>query len=274
MLRRLIVLASLGLTCCSAPEVPRPPRDAGSRVPAAAPFVVLVSANSEWRVVRAHEPAAVVHSSPWGEYFVVAVSLSGTPRDVVFFHGGWGKVAAAGSTQYCIDRWHPACLVNLGTCGGFKGLVERHEIILADRTIIYDIKEAMGDSAQAIRDYATSIDLRWLTAAPPAPVRRTLLVSGDRDLVPAEIPGLRAAYGAVAGDWESGAIAYVCARNGQRVLILRGVSDLVDEHGGEAYGQVAVFDEGTRVVMGRLLADLRKWLVVIARAPSDRRDDR
>jgi adenosylhomocysteine nucleosidase len=51
-------------------------------------------------------------------------------------------------------------------------------------------------------------------------VCRTLLVSGDRDLVPAEIPALRTKYAAVAGDWESGAIAHTCARNRQRVLIL------------------------------------------------------
>jgi hypothetical protein len=63
MLRRLIVLAGLGLTCCSAPEVARPPRDAGPRVPATAPFVIMVSANAEWTVVRAHTPTAVVRSS-------------------------------------------------------------------------------------------------------------------------------------------------------------------------------------------------------------------
>jgi nucleoside phosphorylase len=89
----------------------------------------------------------------------------------------------------------------------------------------------------------------------------TVLVSADRDLVPAEIAGLEAKYGAVAGDWEPGAIAHTCARNGQRVLILRGVSDLVNkETGGEAYGNPAVFQEGTRVVMTSLVRQLPNWL--------------
>ena len=67
-------------------------------------------------------------------------------------------------------------------------------------------------------------------------------------------------YGAVAGDWESGAIAYTCARNKQRVVILRGISDLVHAEGGEAYGNMPAFEEGARIVMQRLLHELPGWL--------------
>ena len=65
-------------------------------------------------------------------------------------------------------------------------------------------------------------------------------------------------YDAVAGDWESGAIAYVAARNGVRCLILRGVTDLVGPDGGE----VAFFHERAPVVMGRLLDQLPAWLAL------------
>jgi hypothetical protein len=33
---------------------------------------------------------------------------------VLFFYGGWGKVAAAGSTQYVIDHFHPSVLILRG----------------------------------------------------------------------------------------------------------------------------------------------------------------
>jgi adenosylhomocysteine nucleosidase len=230
------------------------------------PVTVLVSANAEWQVVKGAYPRALYLRSPWGEFFEAEVRAGSRMRRVVFFHGGWGKVAAAGSTQYVVDRWKPALLVNLGTCGGFGGDVRRFETLLAGRTIIYDIEEAMGDSAQAIADYATTIDLGWLGTEMPVPVRKTLLVSADRDLVPAELDGLKSRYGAVAGDWESGAIAYTCARNGQRVLILRGVSDLVTTAGGEAYGDARVFAERSRIVMTSLLDQLPKWL---ARVPGE-----
>jgi adenosylhomocysteine nucleosidase len=248
LLTRLAVLALLG---CARPAAP---------VDASPKAVVIVSANMEWKIVKQVYPDARYQPTPWGESFALDLPAG----RVVFLHGGWGKVAAAGSAQYAIDRWHPRYVINLGTCGGFAGAIAKHAVVLVDRTVIYDIKEAMGDSAEAIRDYAVELDLSWLTGTPPSTVTRTLLVSGDRDLVPAEIGELASRYGAVAGDWESGAIAYTCARNRQRLLILRGVTDLVTATGGEAYGNVPVFAEGTSVVMRRLLGELPAWL---ARCP-------
>jgi nucleoside phosphorylase len=55
----------------------------------------------------------------------------------------------------------------------------------------------------------------------------SVLVSADSDLVPSEISQLNIGYTAIAGDRESGAIAYVCLRNNKKLLILRGVSDLI-----------------------------------------------
>lgn len=185
---------------------------------------------------------------------------------MLFLHGGWGKIAAAASTQYAIDRWQPDLLVNLGTCGGFAGEIEKGEIILAKKTIVYDIIEQMGDYDEHIAHYTTDIDLDWLGGAETYPheVRRTLLVSGDRDLIVAEIPQLKEKFGAVAGDWESGAIAWVAARNGVRCLILRGVTDLVGAEGGEAYdGNFDVFVDGAQQVMGRLVESLPGWVTLV-----------
>jgi adenosylhomocysteine nucleosidase len=243
-------------------------RQAAVAAPGSGPVVILISADAEWRVVKAIYRTATYQQSPWGEYFEAAIRLGSDQQRVVFVHGGWGKVAAAGSTQYVIDRWQPRLLVNLGTCGGFEGDIKRLDVILVNRTIIYDIKEAMGDSAQAIADYSTTIDLTWLGSSYPAVVRKTLLVSADRDLVPGELAELKTKYGAVAGDWESGAIAYTCARHHQRLLILRGVSDLVGATlGGEAYGNLQVFEDGTKAVMSNLIEQLPKWLALTQPAP-------
>ena len=253
-----IAILSLPRGATARPQASAPPRNDSGVV------VVVVSANAEWTVVKAVYPQAAYRRSPWGEYFETTIRAGGRERAIVFMHGGWGKVAAAGSAQYAIDRWKPSVLMNLGTCGGFGGNIRRFDVVLADRTIIYDIKEAMGDSAAAIADYTTTIDLGWLGPAFPSPVRKTVLVSADRDLVPAELAELKAKYGAVAGDWESGAIAYTCARNGQRLLILRGVSDLVTARsGGEAYGNLQVFEQGTQKVMRSLLEQLPQWLAMM-----------
>jgi adenosylhomocysteine nucleosidase len=220
--------------------------------------VVLVSANAEWRVVKSVYPNENFKSTPWGEYFEKEITTSAGNRSVTFFHEGWGKVAGAAATQYAIDRWNPDVMINLGTCGGFEGSVKRFEILAINRTVIYDIKEAMGDSKEAIEDYSTNLDLSWVSI--PDSIRKTILVSADRDLVPEEIEGLKNNYSAIAGDWETGAIAYTCQRNKKRLLALRGVTDLVNGIGGEAYGKPEVFQNGTDVVMKKLLNDLPLWL--------------
>jgi adenosylhomocysteine nucleosidase len=118
----------------------------------------------------------------------------------------------------------------------------------------------MGDSEEAIGDYTTRIDLDWLASSLPAGVRKATLVSADADLNPADIPRLRRKYGAVAADWESGAIARVAARNGKRTVILRGVTDLVGRETGEAYGNLALFQRRSEEVMASLLKSLPWWL--------------
>lgn len=248
----LVVAAALLAGCRSMPASPHE---------SAVDAVVLVSANAEWAAVKALHPRERYANSPFGEFFTRTVSLAnGARRTVVVLHGGWGKVSAAASTQHAIDRWNPPLLINLGTCGGFHGGIDRGAIVLAARTVIYDIVERMGDADEALRDYSTTIDLAWLGDPPPAPIVRTVLVSADQDLDPAAISNLRSRHGAVAGDWESGAIAYVAARNRRRLLILRGVTDLVGDRGGEAYGNIEVFRRATDTVMRKLFADLPLWL--------------
>ena len=223
-------------------------------------IVVLVSADAEWRAVRALWPDASVSPTPFGEWFVRDVDAKAGRSPVVFFHGGWGKIAAAGSTQYAIDRWKPARLVNLGTCGGFAGSTRKGDVVLAEKTVVYDIVELMGDSAEAIADYTTELGVGDISGDAPKDVHRGTLASGDRDLAPLDPERLRKKYGAIAGDWESGAIAWVARRNHVPVLILRGVSDVVSESGSEAYGNLPAFEEGTRLVMKRLIGDLPFWL--------------
>jgi adenosylhomocysteine nucleosidase len=75
-----------------------------------------------------------------------------------------------------------------------------------------------------------------------------------------DIPELKKSYGAIAGDWESGAIAWVAARNKKRVLILRGVSDVITESGSEAYGNIGYYQENARKIIPELIHHLPEWL--------------
>ncbi|MBN2385444.1 MAG: 5'-methylthioadenosine/S-adenosylhomocysteine nucleosidase [Anaerolineales bacterium] len=219
--------------------------------------VIIISAMAEWQAVKELLSPAEVEATPLGETFFWPLD----PK-TRFFHGGWGKISAAATAQHVLDRYRPDLLVNLGTCGGFAGRIETGTIILVDRTIVYDILEQMGDANQAIAHYATKMELGWLPEPLPYPVLRGLLISADRDILPEDIPVLVEKYGAAAADWESGAIAWVAQQNAVACLILRGVTDLVDPQGGEAYGDLALFHSRTREVMQTLLGQLPGWLSV------------
>lgn len=221
--------------------------------------VVLVSADAEWHVIRAQFPSASAETTLFGER--LDVELRG--HAVRFVQGGWGKVSAAASTQWVLDHDRPDLLVNLGTCGGLKGRVEQGATLLVERTLVYDLIEQMTDGTEELAFYTTELDLSWLPSKLPHPVLRSLMVSGDRDIVTADVPELIARHQAIAADWESAAIAWVAKRNGARTLILRGVSDLVGEDGGEAYGDIGLFAERTAEIMRRLVEQLPDWLDAI-----------
>jgi len=140
-------------------------------------FAVLVSANAEWAAVKALFPVLAIEHSPSGEYFFQPI---GNDR-AFFFHGGLGKVAAAASTQYVIDRFRPANLINIGTCGGVEGRIGRFDIVVPDKLVIYDIYNAIGDDPDEAH-YVTELDL---PADFPTPgIRTTLYSAGFRRQAP------------------------------------------------------------------------------------------
>ena len=217
-------------------------------------IIVIVSAIAEWNGVKPLFPNSKIERFPFGETFNVTLDA----WHLELFHTGWGKIASAGAMQYLIDHYSPDLIVNLGTCGGFEGLVEQGEIILVDQTYVYDIVELMGDLDIATY-YASSLDLNWIPEPYPYPTRRGMIASADSDLPPQKIPFLKQ-KGALAADWESAALAWVAQRNNARLLILRGVSDMVSEDGGEAYNNIEIFNERAAEIMMKLIGQLPDWL--------------
>jgi adenosylhomocysteine nucleosidase len=266
---RVIAAAVLALAACH-PGGPVGPVGPATRAPPTAPtgpVVVVISATAEWKSITAQLADAAVHDTPFGPW--LRHRLGG--QDAVVFHGGYGKVSAASSTQYAIDRWHPALLVNLGTCGGFGGERKVGDIVLARETIIYDIVERMGDPDEAIEDFHTRLDVARWPARLASRVVIGPIVSADGDLDPAALGALQAKYHASVGDWESGAIAWVASHNHTPVVILRGVTDLVDAVSGDStYHAVEQWQRQTDAVMASLVSLLGEALPELAQPPAAR----
>ncbi len=220
------------------------------------PVLVIFSANSEWLAARQYFPALQIAQTPFGE----CMHLSLNQQPIILLQGGWGKVSAAASCQYGLQRWEPRMVINLGTCGGFEGRVARGTTLLVEETLIYDIYEQMGDTQTALQFYHSQLDLSWLKEPFPQSVKRARLISADRDILTHEVEALVRDYDAIAADWESGAIAWVCQRNQVRCLILRGVSDLANIQGGEAYGNEELFHQSSAEIVTGLLDHMAGWL--------------
>jgi adenosylhomocysteine nucleosidase len=226
----------------------------------AADVVVIVSADTEWKVLQAEMGERPQTKTAYGAWFARTYAIGGAPKPVVFFHGGWGKVSAAGSAQYAIDTWKPRLLVVLGTCGGLDGVSRKGDIVLARRTLIYDVIERMGSAEEALSAYTVDLDTSLVPTGVRAKVREELLVSADQDIAPTDVPRLKATFHAVAADWESGAIAYVASRNNTPLVVLKGVSDVVSPAGSESYGSMETFEASARPIMARLLVLLQEIL--------------
>jgi len=218
--------------------------------------VIIISAGAEWRIISPLISDGCEIKTPYPH--CLTTSIENTP--VVFLHSGWGKVASAGATQYAIDRWAPKLLINLGTCGGLDGQVSLGEIILASETVIYDIIEGMSDYHKAIDRYRCLAHLDWLGDDLPIKVRKARLLSADRDIRPQDVQMLIDDFDGIAGDWESGAFAWVADKNKVDWLILRGVTDLISLVEGEALGNVSLWQQRTGPVMEKLYANL-PWLI-------------
>jgi adenosylhomocysteine nucleosidase len=219
--------------------------------------VVLISAIAEWEGVKLLFPALKIERSPYGDL----TNLNLGTHNLKLYHSGWGKIASAAMMQYVIDHDAPDLIVNLGTCGGFEGAVNQGDVILVDRTFVYDIVELMGD-LDISTYYASSVDLGWLAEPYPYPARRGTIASADSDLPPEKIAFLRS-KGALAADWESAALAWVAHKNQARLLILRGVSDMVSEQGGEAYNNLEMFQQRAKEIMKMLFDQLPAWLQAV-----------
>lgn len=221
--------------------------------------ILLISATAEWKAVKDFLRPRSINIYPYGERFNFI--LRNYP--ITLLHSGWGKTASAGAMQFVLDNLKPDITINLGTCGGIGDLVSLYETILVETTFIYDILDLMdGSNILQAHHYTSHLDLSWLPEPFPHPARRGILASADSDLRPEKIP-LLISQGAIAADWESGALAWVANINNARLLILRTVSDLVYAQGGEAYGNFELYEKRTQRIMQQLLEKLPDWLTVI-----------
>ena len=146
--------------------------------------IVIVSAIAEWNGVKPLFPEAEIETFPYGECFTA--SLRGRDDHVLPHRLGEDCLRRCDAIP---DRSTPprSASSTSGRAAASKESLNKGEVILVDRTLVYDIVELMGD-LDITSYYASSLDLRWLADPLPHPARRALIASADSDLPPQKIP--------------------------------------------------------------------------------------
>jgi len=141
-------------------------------------------------------------------------------RRVALAISGAGRQAASRAADALILGHHPAHVISAGFCGGLSPEVGRHEIVVAD---------SLTDAAGSLLELDPSrVDPALLVGPPKVHVGR-LLTADQIARGAAEKRGRGEKYRALAVDLESFAVAEVCRREGLPLLVIRVVTDAVDD---------------------------------------------
>ncbi|MCE9604622.1 MAG: hypothetical protein K8U03_06915 [Planctomycetia bacterium] len=145
---------------------------------------------------------------------------SAAGRSIVCVTSGVGRAAGAHACEALIDGHRPQWIISAGFCGGLVPQLARNQIVAADA--FHDRPEWTDELRRRIAEAAA--------AGVPAAEHVGPLTTVDRIIAKSAAKhALGAATGALACEMESSGVAEVCLRRGVPLLVLRVVSDPVDE---------------------------------------------
>jgi len=158
-------------------------------------------------------------------------------KEAVVVGSGVGKVRAAACTQYLIDRFNVRSLIVFGLAGALNTNLSVGDIVVSRETAMHDYHIAGEGVAEDIRLHPIAADQDLVALAMRAasmsgtPGHLGLVLTGDEAIADAGRRfALRQRFGGDCVDMESAAAALVCCMNDVPFVVVRGISDLADEH--------------------------------------------
>ena len=140
-------------------------------------------------------------------------------RDIVLFESGPGTVHAAKAAHALIDAYRPRLVVSSGFAGGLDLRLRRYDLVVADSLVNSTGSEITLDPAALVP---------WLNEVPN--LHRGRLLTFNRIVrLSEEKRQLGEQHQALAVDMESFAVVEVCRQREVPVLVVRAISDAVDD---------------------------------------------
>lgn len=180
-------------------------------------------------------------------------------KDVALFISGIGKVNAALTAQAVIDAYSPDYVINFGTAGGMNSNVEIMKYYIIDKCCQYDFDVSELDDVPIgyIQDYDGVFFDCYTKKTDFLPHAK--LASGDRfNNCQKDISTINSVIGCELRDMEGGAIGQVCMANNVKLVMIKGVSDVVGS--GTAQEQfvknLRAVSDGFAIVIKKTLKEL------------------
>jgi len=214
-------------------------------------FTIQVSSENEWMSLKSILPNSKLVTTPFGEAFTQIINNI----ECVFFHGGASKTRSAASCQFAIDKWSPQRHFIIGTAGGVAKALNILDIVIANKTALYDIIFRMGEPYEFVtKETIVTIDNSWLDFSKlPQNTHEGFIATADQDVDYATKIKLQDAN-VLAADWESGAVALTCHMNKIPCCVIRGISDIPENASTESSAnQGTAYLENTPLVMKKII---------------------
>ena len=158
-------------------------------------------------------------------------------RECVIALSGVGKVNAARTTQIIIDNYNIDKIINIGVSGSCSKDLNIGDIVIADRLYQYDFDITMFNHnigyVPLVGDYITILDdnIKEFIDKVDYNINIGHLASADRFVSSIKDKlELNNKFNAIACDMESGAIGQVCYLSNVDFLIIRSISDTINDN--------------------------------------------
>jgi len=217
-------------------------------------YTIQVSSENEWLSLKSFFPNSKLSATPFGEAFTQNINNA----ECVFFHGGASKTSSAAACQFAIDKWHPIRHFIIGTAGGVAVHLKILDIVIANKTALYDIIYRMGEPYEFIPpEFIVNIDNSWFDFSKlPNNTLEGFIATADQD-VDYDTRIKLQNENVLAADWESGAVALICQLNKIPCCIIRGISDIpMAASEDNSINQGFAYLENTPLVMKKIIEEI------------------
>lgn len=158
---------------------------------------------------------------------------------IVLSKAGVGKVNAASTTQYIIDKYKPIYIINIGIAGSLSPDLNAGDTIIAKKMVQHDFDVTAFGHPKGYMDngidpdkptiYYSDKNLKNKFLNINSNLKEGTIATGDIFLTDSKLKeSIKTEFNADAIDMESAAIAQTAMRNNIPVIVLRTISDGVN----------------------------------------------